>query len=196
MKTYVKVGILRSFYQSRWFHWKSTVEFLTKLRERVEKHGLILVEGGARRQDSVHAALSRIGQDSQPPEFVLIQDGARPFCSTELLERVLDGCRGRGSAIPVVPLTDTVRRIRYEACELIDRSELYAVQTPQGFRFRDLWEASLRALKEKWEVTDDASLLEKCGETLYPVQGESSNLKITKPEDLEWARWKCSRKKS
>ena len=74
-------------------------------------------------------------------------------------------------------------------CELLDRNELFAVQTPQGFRFEDLWEASLKSREENWDVTDDASMLEKMGKSLHPVPGEMGNLKITTAEDLEYARY-------
>ena len=72
--------------------------------------------------------------------------------------------------------------------ELLDRNELFAVQTPQGFRFEDLWEASLKSREENWDVTDDASMLEKMGKSVHPVPGEMGNLKITTAEDLEYAR--------
>ncbi len=175
-----------------------------------EQEGLVLVDGGKRRQDSVHKALEQINQNDEPPDMVLIHDGARIFCTEELIERVLKGCREKGSAVPVIPLQDTVRKILPRegatngvmeswqrsfseadlTCELLDRSELYAVQTPQGFRFEDLWKASLKSQKENWEVTDDASLLEKTGKSIHPVPGEAGNLKITTSEDLAWARWK------
>ena len=73
-------------------------------------------------------------------------------------------------------------------CELLDRNELFAVQTPQGFRFEDLWEATLKSREENWDVTDDASMLEKMGKSVQPVPGEMGNLKITTAEDLEYAR--------
>ena len=179
-----------------WIYLVAAPRDFKALNHLVDRYELFLVEGGIRRQDSVHAALKRIAECPEPPDYVLIQDGARPFCSNELLDRVLTGICEKGSAIPVVPLTDTVRRIRSERCEWVDRRELYEVQTPQGFLFGDLWKASHRALREDWEVTDDASLLEKCGKGIHPVRGETGNLKITLPEDLEWARWNCSRKGS
>ena len=140
--------------------------------------------------------------------MVLIHDGARIFCTRDLIDRILDVCREYGSAIPVIPIHDTVRRIRTKQelsrnwieklekslekddlnCELLDRNELFAVQTPQGFRFEELWEASLKSREENWDVTDDASMLEKMGKSVHPVPGEMGNLKITTAEDLDYAR--------
>ena len=82
------------------------------LQPWAEKEGLILVEGGERRQDSVHKALEHIHQHDELPDMVLIHDGARIFCTTDLIDRILDVCRENGSAIPVIPIHDTVRRIR------------------------------------------------------------------------------------
>ena len=180
------------------------------LKPLAEQKGMVLVEGGKRRQDSIHNALLHIDQNEKPPDIILIQDGARIFCSRDLIERVIEGAHDKGSAIPVIPLQDTVRKIKIERgtinfskesicttfkeveikCELLDRNELFAVQTPQGFRFKDVWEASVKSQKENWEVTDDASLLEKFGKAVHPVRGDSGNLKITTTEDLAWARWK------
>ena len=82
------------------------------LQPWAEKEGLILVEGGERRQDSVHKALERIHQHDELPDMVLIHDGARIFCTRDLIDRILQVCRENGSAIPVIPIHDTVRRIR------------------------------------------------------------------------------------
>jgi len=178
------------------------------LQPWAEEEGFFLVEGGERRQDSVHKALEHIYQHDELPDMVLIHDGARIFCTTDLIDRILHVCRENGSAIPVIPIHDTVRRIRTKQepsrnwieklenslekgdlnCELLDRNELFAVQTPQGFRFEDLWEASLKSCEENWDVTDDASMLEKMGKSVHPVPGEMGNLKITTAEDLDYAR--------
>ena len=71
----------------------------------------------------------------------------------------------------------------------MERSELFAVQTPQGFLFEQLLYASMLAVENNWTVTDDASLVEKSGGTIATVEGEAQNIKITTPADLERADW-------
>ena len=148
---------------------------------------ITLVDGGVRRQDSVHCALLQL-RESAPPSHVLIQDGARPFTTHDLIDRILDACFEHGAAIPGVPLADTIRRVREGTTEVIDRSKLIAVQTPQGFQLDWLWNASQQAQAQDGSVTDDASLLENAGHRVHCVPGDPDNRKLTIPEDFEWAR--------
>ena len=150
---------------------------------------VILVKGGKRRQDSVHNALVEIMRGKDRPGAVLIHDGARPFCSSNLIDRVLDATHKHEAAIPVLPITDTVRRLTLEKTNVVDRKELYCVQTPQGFRPELIYEASSKAKGKNEEVTDDASLLEKISQRIASAKGEVHNIKITTPADLELARW-------
>ena len=157
--------------------------------ERIIPKEVILVEGGKRRQDSVHNALLRVLQEKPVPELVLVHDGARPFCSAELIDRILAAALEHGAGIPVIPLVDTIRRVTKEKTEVVERSELFAVQTPQGFRTELLKDASMQAVANNWTVTDDASLVEKCGGMVAIVEGESQNIKITTSADLDRADW-------
>jgi len=157
--------------------------------ERIIPKEVILVEGGKRRQDSVHKALLRVLQEKPVPELVLVHDGARPFCSAELIGRILAASFEHGAAIPVIPLVDTIRRVTKKKTEVVERSELFAVQTPQGFRTELLKDASMQAVANNWTVTDDASLVEKSGGRVATVEGEPQNIKITTPADLERADW-------
>ena len=157
--------------------------------ERIIPKEVILVEGGKRRQDSVHNALLRVLQEKPVPELVLVHDGARPFCSAELIGRILAASFEHGAAIPVIPLVDTIRRVTKKKTEVVERSELFAVQTPQGFRTELLKDASMQAVADNWTVTDDASLVEKCGGMVAIVEGESQNIKITTSADLDLADW-------
>ena len=140
---------------------------------------VILIKGGKRRQDSVHNALVA----------VLIHDGARPFCSSNLIDRVLEATQRYDAAIPVLPINETVRRITVEKTNVVDRRGLYSVQTPQGFRPELIYNASTKAQAKNTEVTDDASLLEKISQRVASVEGEVHNIKITTQADLEQARW-------
>lgn len=149
-----------------------------------------VVFGGARRQDSV-----RLGLAALPPscDSVLIHDTARPFASPTLVSRVSEALATAlppqnsafAGVIPVVPVTDTIKVLCGDRVEQTpDRATLAAAQTPQGFVLDPLRAAHQRAQAEAWDVTDDASLLERCGLVVRTVAGEAGNRKITNPEDL------------
>ena len=150
---------------------------------------VILVKGGPRRQDSVHNALVEVMKGEITPDAVLIHDGARPFCSSNLIDRVLEATQRYDAAIPVLPINETVRRIKVGKTNVVDRRGLYSVQTPQGFRPELIYSASSKAQAKNTEVTDDASLLEKISQRVASVEGEVHNIKITTQADLEQARW-------
>ena len=150
---------------------------------------VILVKGGKRRQDSVHNVLVEVMKEKNIPDAVLIHDGARPFCSLKLIDRILDATHRHDAAIPVLPINDTVRLITEEKTNVVDRRGLYSVQTPQGFNSELIYDASSKAKAKHTEVTDDASLLENTLQRVASVEGEVHNIKITTPADLEQARW-------
>ena len=137
---------------------------------------VILVKGGKRRQDSVHNALVEVMKGKNIPNVVLIHDGARPFCSLNLIDRVLDATKMYDAAIPVLPINETVRRITVEKPSVVDRRGLYSVQTPQGFRPELIYKASSKPQAKNTEVTDDASLLEKISQRVASVEGEVHNI--------------------
>ena len=143
---------------------------------------LRLVPGGATRQQSVLNGLRAcaFGQE----DLVLVHDGARCLVTPPLIRRVIDSCRAVGSGVAAVPVSDTVRLSAGGPDATLDRSKLLAVQTPQGFLASRLLAASLRAAEDRFEGTDDASLLERLGEPVSYVPGEKYNLKLTTPEDL------------
>ena len=160
-------------------------EFLNSLRVLPD---LTLVLGGQRRQDSVAAALAQI-QTDRLVEKVIVHDAARPLCSTELISRVIRALEHYPAVIPVIPLKDTIRQINGEQVKLVNRQNYVATQTPQGFHLSPYWQATLQSQQEDWEVTDDASLLEKTGIPVHLIPGEETNLKITTPLDLEFAKF-------
>jgi 2-C-methyl-D-erythritol 4-phosphate cytidylyltransferase len=149
---------------------------------------LTLVLGGERRQDSVAAALAQI-QTDRLVEKVIVHDAARPLCSTELISRVILALEHYPAVIPVIPLKDTIRQINGEQVKLVNRQNYVATQTPQGFHLSPYWQATLQSQQEDWDVTDDASLLEKTGIPVHLIPGEETNLKITTPLDLEFAKF-------
>lgn len=134
-----------------------------------------VVAGGATRSDSVRAGLEALTADAT---HVLVHDAARPLASHALIRRVVDRLAGGAAGVvPVVPVTDSLRTVHGRP---IDRSELVAVQTPQGF----VVDALRRAHASVAVATDDASLLADLGLEVMHVDGEPSNIKITDPQDL------------
>jgi 2-C-methyl-D-erythritol 4-phosphate cytidylyltransferase len=154
---------------------------LGTLRKRV-----IVVAGGARRQDSV---LQGMGQ--APEEFdgiVLVHDAARPFVEPGLIEAVARAAEAHGAAIPVVPVTDTIKRdAGGHVATTLERGTLAAAQTPQGFRYPLLARAYEAARRAGVTVTDEAMAVERLGETVATIPGSPRNRKLTTPEDLAWA---------
>ncbi len=144
-----------------------------------------VVAGGAERQDSVYNALMALPEDC---EWVLIHDGVRPMVTSELLEKTLAAARKTGAAIAAVPATDTVKRVSQgRVVETLSRDSIWMVQTPQGFRKRDLLAAYEEARKRGWSATDDAGLMERLGAPVEVIEGDRFNIKVTTPEDLRIA---------
>lgn len=145
-----------------------------------------VVAGGERRQDSV-----RKGLEQAPKDFdgvVLVHDAARPLVEVEVIEAVVAAAREHGAALPVLPVSDTVKKVRDgRVVETLDRSQLAGAQTPQGFEFSLLTRAYENALRERLTLTDEAMAVERLGEPVVTVAGSARNRKITTPEDLAWA---------
>ncbi len=135
--------------------------------------------GGQRRQDSVVAGLSRLNHC----HWVVIHDGARPLVTADLIERGLEAAQETGAAVAAIPVTDTIKAAGSDRIvhQTPPRQNLWAVQTPQVFRFGIIAEAYKRA---KGEVTDDASLVEQLGYKVKLYMGAYDNIKITTPDDL------------
>jgi 2-C-methyl-D-erythritol 4-phosphate cytidylyltransferase len=149
----------------------------------------VAVTGGELRQDSVRKGLRALG----PCEWVAVHDAARPLATRELLLRTLASAAATGAAVAAVPVKDTIKRVRQGAVvETLARDELWSVQTPQVFR-RSLLAEAHRAVRE--EATDDAVLVERCGGAVQVAEGAYDNIKITTPEDLEFAAWLLARRR-
>ena len=141
------------------------------------------VRGGLRRQDSVANGLQLAPAECT---HILIHDGARPFMSPQLINRVCDALAlGAKAVIPGIEVLDTIKLVEYNlVASTLQRQNLRAVQTPQGFELNSLKQAHAQASTEAWDVTDDAMLLEKCGYSVQVVEGDMENIKITNPADL------------
>ena len=155
-------------------------EYLRRADRRID-----VVEGGARRQDSVANAFARVGERA---DVVIIHDAARPLVSGDLIRRTIEAAAETGAAIAAVRAQDTVKR--GDASGLVTatlpRDEVFLAQTPQAFRTSVLRDAL--ALADRADVaTDEAMLAERAGHRVKLVAGDPRNLKITTPDDLAMA---------
>ena len=140
------------------------------------------VRGGETRALSVAAGLAEVPAAAAT---ILVHDAARPFASPELIDRLLAALADHDGAVPAMPVTDTVKRVRDgRVVETLVRGELGAVQTPQAFRAAALRRAFDRPAEELRAATDCASLVEAAGCSVAAVAGEPTNVKITTADDL------------
>lgn len=149
-----------------------------------------LAYGGDERFDSVRNGLRKITESSgfDPKQtWIAIHDGVRPMLSQELITASFEAAYRYGSAVPVTPLVDSLRRKDGQWSIAEDRSHFYAVQTPQVFLAENLLEAYNQAYNPAF--TDDASVMEAAGHKIRLVEGDRQNIKITMPEDLILAEY-------
>jgi 2-C-methyl-D-erythritol 4-phosphate cytidylyltransferase len=185
-------------------HVERTRRALAALARRVP---LAVVPGGPTRQDSVWLAMQAVPDDV---EIVVVHDAVRPLITLDLIASVVRAAAEHGAAICALPIAETVKRVRHDVDvraagrrgpgappaearlwfvdATLDRSELWAVQTPQAFRAALLREAHEKARRDGVVGTDDAMLVERLGHRVRVVRGLAENVKITTPEDLHRAR--------
>lgn len=146
-----------------------------------------IIAGGAKRQDSIWAGLKALNSDT---DYVAVHDGARPFVTPDLIARTWQEALRWGAAVPGVAALDTMKQIDQDGfvCCTLDRSRVLSIQTPQIFKYSELYKAYEYAREQGIEATDDASLFEKYSGRVKVVPGDSRNFKITTPEDLAIAR--------
>jgi 2-C-methyl-D-erythritol 4-phosphate cytidylyltransferase len=157
------------------------------------------VDGGAERADSVLQGLLQLTQmGASEHDWVLVHDAARPnlsrFDLDLLLRELADDAVG---GLLAVPVRDTLKRAGADGrvTETIDRSHVWQAYTPQMFRFAALQHALADALVANVAITDEASALEWAGQAPRLIEGRADNLKITRPEDLEWLRQRWMQKR-
>ena len=140
---------------------------------------IVVIPGGIRRQDSVKNALDMI----LDANIVAVHDGARPLLTEKIILEGLELAIKYDSAIPVVPIEDTIKEITpdFEITRTLERSKIYRSQTPQFFNFEMLYRAHKKIVED---MTDDAAMVEKVGHPLKAYLGDRKNLKITVPEDI------------
>jgi 2-C-methyl-D-erythritol 4-phosphate cytidylyltransferase / 2-C-methyl-D-erythritol 2,4-cyclodiphosphate synthase len=125
-------------------------------------------------------------------DVVLVHDAARPFVTTDLISRAIDGALEHGAAIAALPVSDTVKQVAPGGASpmitaTIPRETIFLAQTPQAFR-HEVLRAAISVGRSGVEATDEAMLAERAGHRVHVVAGEASNVKITTAGDLEAAR--------
>jgi len=171
---------------------------LSFLEDRVSKARIgrpaRVVHGGETRQQSVANALAQVAPET---EIVMVHDAVRPFVTVEQLDRLIAEARERGAVILGIPAIDTVKEVKRERLPedvaritgTIPRERIVLAQTPQAFRYGILREAFARAEADGVTASDEASLVERMGQDVYVVVGSERNLKITRPADMDLARF-------
>jgi 2-C-methyl-D-erythritol 4-phosphate cytidylyltransferase len=165
-------------------HHQDEMEFRALLEKYNIDKVLNFVPGGQDRQHSIYNALKTVNSN----DIILVHDGARPFIQKEQIDRLTETAIEKDAAIMGVPAKDTMKRVQGGVVvETVERSSLWAVQTPQAFRMSVLRQAYEKAESENFVGTDDASLVERLGHPVSIVEGDYDNIKLTTPEDLFFA---------
>lgn len=148
-----------------------------------------VVAGGSERQYSVWNGIQAIA-DASDDDIILVHDAARPLVSVDVIRETIQSARVHGGAIAAVPAKNTIKICdeKQQVVKTPDRSTLWEIQTPQGFRRDILVRANEQAIKDGFLGTDDASLVERCGYPVYIVNSDYRNIKITTPEDIVVAK--------
>jgi 2-C-methyl-D-erythritol 4-phosphate cytidylyltransferase len=176
----------------------SRAEDVASLKGKVAQAGLgrptQVIHGGDNRQQSVANALAHVDPAT---EIVLVHDAVRPFVTPKQVDRVIAEARARGAAILGIPAIDTVKEVK-RAClpedvalisATIPRERIVLAQTPQAFSGALLRQAFHKAEQDGVTASDEAALVERLGRDVYVVLGSERNLKITRPSDMELARF-------
>jgi 2-C-methyl-D-erythritol 4-phosphate cytidylyltransferase len=164
------------------------------------KQAVRVVKGGDSRQDSVAAALREVPNDT---EIVLVHDAVRPFVTAEQIARVIEEARRCEAAILGIPAMDTVKEVKRASLPedvalitgTVPRERVVLAQTPQAFATKLLKEAFARAQADGVHASDEAGLVERMGHDVHVVLGSESNMKITKPADMDLARFYLERER-
>lgn len=147
-----------------------------------------LVAGGAARQDSVWNGITHVGEGT---DLVAIQDGARPCTPVPLIEATLSAAREHGAAVAAAPMTDSIKESKdgLTVSRHLDRSRLWAVQTPQCFRLAVIRRALKSVRDHGLSITDDTAACESIGQSVRLVSSPHPNPKLTTPADVPYFNW-------
>jgi 2-C-methyl-D-erythritol 4-phosphate cytidylyltransferase len=142
-----------------------------------------VVEGGEERQDSVYNAIKAIKADDG--DLVAVHDAARPMLSDAILTKAVNTAKEKGNALVCLKARDTLLKGDHIVKEYVDRSEIYYVQTPQIFRYKDLKKAMKKAYEKNFIGTDESMLIKELGIDINIVEGSMLNFKVTTMTDIE-----------
>jgi 2-C-methyl-D-erythritol 4-phosphate cytidylyltransferase len=168
------------------------------LQDKVAKAALgrpaRVVHGGDTRQQSVANALAQVDPST---EIVLVHDAVRPFVTREQIERLIAEVRARGAAILGTPAIDTVKEVKRASLPedvalisaTVPRERIVLAQTPQAFSYALLRDAFRKAQQDDVTASDESALVERFGHDVFVVQGSERNIKITRPSDMDLARF-------
>jgi 2-C-methyl-D-erythritol 4-phosphate cytidylyltransferase len=161
-------------------------DFESSVREfDLKKLARVLV-GGATRTESVWRGLQAI--DDATAEIVAVHDGVRPFVSPAEIDATVRAAEQHGAALLVAPVTDTIKEVRDGLItQTFERANLRRALTPQCFRYELLRRAYERAIAEGFDATDDCALVERLGVQVFAIEGDTRNIKLTRPEDFALA---------
>lgn len=150
--------------------------------QKIKSNKIVVVEGGATRQESVYHGLLAVNN-----EYVMIHDGARPYLTSQNLQDLKETLENEDACLLMVPCKDTIKRVINGYVETTyDRSTLMNAQTPQAFKTSLIIDCTKQAIQDNFVGTDDASLVEKYSDVkVKAVEGSYSNIKITTIEDLK-----------
>jgi 2-C-methyl-D-erythritol 4-phosphate cytidylyltransferase len=169
----------------------------SRIRQEHFKQPVRVIKGGDSRQESVAQALKLVSSDT---ELVLVHDAVRPFVLPEHITRVIEEARRCKAAILGIPAMDTVKEVKRASLpedvalitNTVPRERIVLAQTPQVFATSLLKEAFARAEADGVHASDEAGLVERLGHDVHVVQGSERNIKITKPADMDLARFYLS----
>src|ERR1700730_4799724 len=180
-------------------------DVVESLQERIQNERFMqavrVVRGGDSRQGSVALALHEVSSDR---EIVVVHDAVRPFVTREQIARVIEEARRCHAAILGIPAMDTVKEVKRASLPedvalitaTIPRERVVLAPTPQVFATKLLKEAYARAEADGVSASDDAGLVERLGHEVHVVLGSERNIKITKPADMDLARFYLEREHS
>ncbi|WP_213951779.1 2-C-methyl-D-erythritol 4-phosphate cytidylyltransferase [Tepidanaerobacter syntrophicus] len=145
-----------------------------------------IVEGGKERQDSVYNGLKALPKDA---DIVVIHDGVRPFIPVKIIENSIEAAAEYDAVGVAVPVKDTIKVVDDKSIVKTtpDRKALWAIQTPQTFKYDVIMKAYEKAMEDGFYGTDDTVLVERMGLPVKIIEGSYENIKITTPEDIIFA---------
>jgi len=162
----------------------SYVEEIRRELARLMPGKIIVIAGGATRQESVYKGLEKLVELGKP-DYVLIHDAARPFVSSKIIDDAIETVTTRGACTVATPVADTLKEVELDKiCQTINREKIFAVQTPQAAPFDLLWQCHQEAAAKQIGVTDDAAILEHFGHPVVIFPGSNTNIKVTVLDDL------------